>query len=866
MSRFRVLAVVLYASCFLARAFAESSVNSPAPATPLITCDPYFSIWSTGTRLTDVDTTHWTGKPQRLTGLIAIDSKVFRLIGREPSRFPPLEQTERKITPTQTTYRFAGGDIEVSLTFTTPALPDDIDLLSRPITYLTYNVRSTNGKTHAVRLYFETSAELTVNTPDQAVAGSVEQLGTLIALKMGTQEQDILGTKGDDVRIDWGYFYLAAPIESVASYAVGVPETLREKFVSNEAKLSLAPAAAERADRLSAAVSFDLHSVGPGATATRWLIVAYDDLYSIEYMDRRLRPYWRRNGLDAEALLKEAARDYSALLKRCSEFDGELMSDLTKAGGVDYAALASLTYRQCFAAGKFVADANGQPIQFCKENHSNGCISTSDVFYPMSPQFLLFGPSLAKSFVVPFMEYASSKRWRFPFAPHDLGTYPKANGQAYGGGERDERDQMPVEESGNLLILMAAISKIDGNADFAGRYWPRLEQWAAYLKQKGFDPENQLCTDDFAGHLAHNVNLSAKAICGLGAFAQLCELRGDQKNAREYRAIAEEYATRWIAEAADGDHFRLAFDKPGTWSQKYNLVWDRVLGLNLFPESVYRQEMDFYRKSMNRYGLPLDNRKTYTKLDWELWTATLTKNQDDFQALITPVMYFLRETPDRQPLTDWYETESGKKVGFTARPVIGGVFMRMLYDQEICRKWASRDRTAAAGYAKLPRPPLFESVVATAAESRTKWRFTTKKPEEQWQTQEFNDSTWRQGEAGFGTRQTPGVRMRTVWDTADVWLRLKFDAPERADDTWRLCMHHDEDVEVYINGVLARRVGGYTTSYEQFSIRPEALAAVKPLGNVLAVHCHQTIGGQYIDVGIAQLKVEDSQPNVPRSN
>lgn len=138
------------------------------------------------------------------------------------------------------------------------------------------------------------------------------------------------------------------------------------------------------------------------------------------------------------------------------------------------------------------------------------------------------------------------------------------------------------------------------------------------------DPENQLTTDDFSGHLAHNVNLSAKAICGLGAFAKLCELRGDKEMAAEYWKVAREFADCWVVEAKDGDHYKLAFDRPGTWSQKYNLIWDKILGLKLFPDHVSRTEMDFYLKTQNTYGLPLDNRAEYTKLDWILWSATLT--------------------------------------------------------------------------------------------------------------------------------------------------------------------------------------------------------------------------------------------------
>lgn len=801
-------------------AFANSLTAAPQnlpplrpPAVPLVAHDPYFSIWSQGDKLTDVDTTHWTGKPHRLFGKVRIDGQEFRTLGKGNSSLPALPQTNVEVLPTRTIYSYEGAGIALTLAFLTPALPDDVEVLSRPVTYVVWEAQSIDGQPHTVAYEFGVNRELVINDASQQISSTWSTNDNLAILKMGSVEQPVLRKKGDDIRIDWGYLYLAQPVDLVADHNVG------------------------------------------NNPVSRWLMLAYDDEYSIQYMKKNLRPYWRRNGDDAAALLKKAAADYESLKKRCEQFDAELMADLRKAGGEKYARLCALAYRQCFAAGKFVADANGKPISFCKENHSNGCIGTSDVFYPMAPQFLLFGPTLAKSFLVPFMNYAASERWKFPFAPHDLGTYPHANGQVYGGGERTEENQMPVEESGNLLILMAAVAEMEGNADFAGLWWKQLEQWAEYLKAKGFDPENQLCTDDFAGHLAHNVNLSAKAIVGLGSFAKLCDLRGEKAKAAEYFKLAREFAQRWVKEADDGEKFRLAFDKPGTWSQKYNLMWDRILGLNLFPQEVLRKEMDFYLKNQNQYGLPLDNRKDYTKLDWITWTATLTQNRADFEALINPVYDFLNATPDRSPMTDWYETKNAKKVGFTARPVVGGVFAQMLYDKKVWKKWASRDTTQASGWAPIPALPKVTTLVPAADTQAAVWRFTTTKPAEDWSQPGFNDSAWAQGQGGFGTRGTPGAVVGTVWNTREIWLRREIELPAGKSSDPQAWLHHDEDAEIYVNGVLALRTSGWSNNYDSFPFNNAGKAALKPGKNVIAIHCRQTGGGQYIDLGLVDVEV-----------
>jgi len=671
-------------------AVAQEPVSARTPATPLVLHDPYFSVWSFNDELTDGPTRHWTGTSQQMSGLVRIDGKAFRFMGND-RELPALKQISRAIWPTRTIYDFEGAGIHLTLTFFTPAIPQDLDIFSRPVTYVSWDVRSIDGQSHATSLYFDASSQLATNDDNDTVVWGRERVGDMQALHVGTNAQQELAKSGDNLRIDWGWLYVAIPpqqgIETAAS-----SEEARRQFAQNGSLPSSDDLDMPRPVKHGLpllAVRFDLGNVG-SAPVSRRILLAYDDRFSIEYLNRRLRAYWRRNGMTTAEMLEKAEGDESSLRTQAEAFDKELVADLTREGGEHYAQLATLAYRQTIAAHKLVADVDGTPMLFSKENFSNGCIDTVDVTYPSSPFFLLLNPKLLQAQLQPMMEYASLPRWRWPFAPHDLGTYPLANGQVYGGGERTEEDQMPVEESGNLIILVNALAHAEGSAAFAQQYWETLSKWVEYLKEKGMDPENQLSTDDFAGHLPHNTNLSIKAIEALGSYAQLAQMLGKKEEAAEYRKLAEQMAAKWKGMALDGDHYKLAFDQSGSWSQKYNLVWDRVLGLHLFSPEIVDQEMAFYLKHQNAFGLPLDNRKMYTKLDWIVWTATLSDKQSDFVALTDPLYKFMIASPTRVPLSDWFETTDGRQVGFQARSVVGGVYMKMLADPAMWKKWTAK--------------------------------------------------------------------------------------------------------------------------------------------------------------------------------
>ena len=575
------------------------------------------------------------------------------------------------VLATNTYYTFVCGPVELDLVFTAPMLMDDYDLLSAPVSYISYQVRSTDGREHDAQLLLTASPLLAVNKATQATLTTQEEHRGVSYLKTGTIEQPILAKTGDGICIDWGYLYLPAINGDVA---ITHDELLRKTFTTTgrlpEGERRVAASKPEEMPTLAYR-----HDFGRVTQASSYALIGYDEIEDIEYFYKRYKGYWAHEGaVTIFDMMQRMNREYSGIMKRCRQLDKTIYDDAFAAGNKQYADILSACYRHVIAAHKLFRDDEGNLLFFSKENNSNGCVNTVDLTYPEAPLFLCYNPELQKAMMTSIFEYSYSGRWTKPFAAHDLGQYPKANGQVYGG-------DMPLEEAGNMITLAAMLSLIDGNTGYVDKYWDIITTWADYLSDNGQDPTNQLCTDDFAGHWAHNTNLSVKAIMGVAGYALMAQLKGLDDVYNKYMNRAREMAVQWEQDAREGDHYRLAFDRKDTWSQKYNMVWDKLWGLNLFPNGAMEREVKYYLTKQNRYGLPLDIRRDYTKSDWIMWTAAMSKDKKTFVKFVEPLYNYMNETESRVPTSDWYDTKTALMVGFKARSVIAGHWMRVLAEK-----------------------------------------------------------------------------------------------------------------------------------------------------------------------------------------
>lgn len=682
-----------------------TSKNRLLPAYPLFVKDPFFSFWSPCDELNGANVIFWTGMERKFYGAVHADGVSYTFLGAHP-RGVKLKQKSVTLSAYTTDYAFECDKFDLTVSFISPLPLDNLDVLSCPVCFMTYKI---TPKVHiselSIALFIGESICRDKNVAP--VHGGVYALPQGKTAWIGLKKQMLLSQSTDSSAAEWGYWFLTG--KSAGWYdgeAVNDYMDLGQFVASNKGDDKYIGVRDSYTD-VSSAVSGKFS-------------LAFDDIASINYFGDIKKGYYFDGGKTVIDAISEAWSSFDTVMSALEKMDSDLAARCEPYGD-DYLLIVYASLRQAIAAHKLIKNKNGEPLFLSKECHSNGCIGTVDVSYPSIPLFLLYNPELVKGMLRPIFDFAAMPVWKYDFAPHDVGTYPQCLGQVYGyhwfGAETDGEqyivnggnraisgepstpycypqlyyspmtsdglykyeDQMPVEESGNMLIMVAAALAADNDVKFVKKNYSALKKWVKYLVKYGLVPGDQLCTDDFSGHLDKNVNLSVKSIVGIRAYAYICERLGKADEASRYLDIAADYAKKWKQTA--GSPSTLAFDSEGTFSLKYNMLFDVLFGTNLFAD-VMGAEIDNYLSKSNAFGVPLDSRATITKSDWIAWCAACSGDMAKRKALLAPIAEYLRRGKNRVAFGDWYDTVSGNQIYFTNRTVQGGMFAPLLADSK----------------------------------------------------------------------------------------------------------------------------------------------------------------------------------------
>ncbi|KAK7470513.1 hypothetical protein VKT23_001939 [Stygiomarasmius scandens] len=679
---FVLLSVFQYFSATLCLDWTATPFNPPS--FPLAVRSPYLSAWlnqGQGVALNGDWATFWNGQIVGWAGFVRVDGKAFSILGNAgvPATFEKAVQKSSHFTSTQSAFVLAAGPVDVMVTFLSPVEPDDLAKQSFPFAYMAVTASATDGNTHSVQVYSDISGEW--------VSGN-----TTSFIKWTTSIQDALSHEvqlqnqtdfapGDRI-LQGSVFYSTLNQASGLTYQTGADVNLRALFI-NSGRLNNTQDSEFRAIQDNWPVFAYAHDLGTvNSTSSDPVVYAVGSVRdpAIEYivengqLQNRSLYFWNQFS-EVQYGITSFLKDYKDALSRANTFDSKVQADASAISS-NYAAVVALSIRQFLGTMEITLSKNSDGsfntddiFISMKEISSGGAANTVDVIYPAWPAFLYLNPTLGKYLLEPLFQYQATGQYPNKYAVHDLGVYPQLRGHNDG---KDEA--MPVEESGNMIIMALSYAQATGDNSQLQKYQNLLDQWTQFLITDSLVPANQISTDDFAGALANQTNLAIKGIIGIKAMSEIASMLGDSDKSSNYSSIASSYVTQWqdLAMSSDGNHLTLAYGNSSSWGLSYNLYADKLLKLNVFPDTIYSTQTAWYKSVANTFGIPLDTRHTYTKSDWEIWTAGFVTDPSVRDLLIGSVQKFASGGTSKQPLSDWYETEDGEAQSFRARPVVGG--------------------------------------------------------------------------------------------------------------------------------------------------------------------------------------------------
>ncbi|KAJ9205056.1 hypothetical protein DTO164E3_1679 [Paecilomyces variotii] len=665
---------------------AAQSTFTPArpPAIPLAVKAPYLSTWlnvgsdgGNGGYLAGEWPVFWSNQITAWTGMIRVDDTTYTWMGDPGPQ--AVTQTAFQYTSTKSIFTMdVAGKVEMNITFLSPITPNDLKRQSLVFSYLHVDVSSVDGKVHDVQLYSDITAEWISGDRSNIAQWDYGQAGDVAYHRVYRQTQQLFSEVDDQG--EWGYWYWSTDQVHGLTYQAGPSTDARNTFAAN-GSLPNSQDTNYRAISDNWPVFAFAINLGPvdewGSGVLFSIGLTQDEAVQYEGADGYdpVPSLWTSYFDSDLAAVEFFHKDYSTSSQLSTDLDNQISQDAIAAAGQDYLTIASLSVRQAFGATQLCGTPNTTYI-FLKEISSDGNMNTVDVIFPAHPIFLYTNPTLLKLLLDPLYENQEAGKYPNLWAMHDLGShYPNATGHPQGNDE-----EMPLEECGDMVIMTLAYALRSKDTAYLSQHYAKLEQWTSFLLDDSLYPANQISTDDFAGALANQTNLALKGMIAIKAMSVISSLTGNEADSKNYSSIAQQYINEWetlgVAHDANPPHSTLAYGSNSSYGLLYNLYADKELSLDFVPSWVYDMQSTFYPTVENKYGVPLDTRHTYTKADWQLFTAAVASKSTQ-QMFLNDLATWINETPTNRPLTDLYDTDTGNYpsgLTFVARPVMGGAF------------------------------------------------------------------------------------------------------------------------------------------------------------------------------------------------
>ncbi|KAK7529441.1 uncharacterized protein J3D65DRAFT_648597 [Phyllosticta citribraziliensis] len=677
-------------------------IYSPArpPSVPLAVRSPYTSAWSTTAQngtLNGGSVKFWTGEDIGWEGIVLVDGTAYEFMGDGITDLPLMDNI-KYATPLTVTYdsqysnfTFSAGPVELTASFFSPVIPQDLCRTSIPLSYLLVSWRSKDNSSHSVQLYNDVNAgwnnyqaSQTIQYSLSADTASVQPNTTINRGSLFTWEyhlgQEFTFTELNEFP-QWGNFTLSTKPGRVAnfSFQAGDSVNIRYNFIKNR---YLSNDIDSGDDQIFAYT----HDFGRNATQGSSLYtVGTIQKPNINYLTpeglQSLQPWWSGDQCLGPSIPNAIAFHYDDFqtVQVSAAQSSIAVPEVQEAQS--YYSIVALSTRQTMGAyvltlpPRFNCGNSSQlysptePFMWQKEISSNGNMNTVDVLYPCMPFFLYSNPNMLKYNMNPLWLFQESGFYPRLYAIHDIGfRFPNATGYVDG----NDRT-MPVEESANMILMTYAYYKYTGDSNYLKQHYQKMFQWAQFLI-------SQLSTDDFQGTLENQTNLAIKGIVGLQAMAQVSTVTGNPVDSANFSAYSTEYYDKWEGYGIDptGTHTLLNYQSRYSWGLLYNTYPDKLLNLGVVRQEVYDMQSTWYPQIFQIFGIPLDSRKSITKTDWEMWTAA-TCSPETRRLFVNALAYWINSTSFDKAFTDLHDTiaQGGTREGsptFIARPVAGGHF------------------------------------------------------------------------------------------------------------------------------------------------------------------------------------------------